>query len=153
MATGALFPLRKSTRGGASAGLTALLAVAVVGGGLYLVTHRTERPPPKDNDSLPQIAALARAEKDAEWLQRAIRERQAILGMTYREIESAKGAPNLKLRGESLTEIQRAKGGVENWIYDLGGGETTSVLFGVNGLVIQSSDVGDKPRPGQAIRQ
>ena len=73
--------------------------------------------------------------------------------MTYREVENAKGPPKLKQRGDSLTEVQRARGGVENWIYDLDGGETASVLFGVNGLVIQSSDVGDKPRPGQAIRQ
>lgn len=84
---------------------------------------------------------------------RAIRERQAILGMTFREVETAKGAPLLKQRGDTLPEIHRSKGGVEQWVYDLTGGNEASVVFGVNGLVIQSSDVGDKPRLGQAIRQ
>jgi hypothetical protein len=142
----------KPSRGGTSAALTAILALAAVGGVVYF-TQRAERRPRVNEDPLPQITALAQAEKDAEWLKRAIRGRQAILGMTYREVEMAKGRPQLKQRGGSLPDILRARGGVENWIYDLGGGNESNVLFGQNGFVIQSSDVGDKPGPGQAIRQ
>jgi hypothetical protein len=153
MANGdAVLPPR-ANRGSSSAGLVGFLAVAAVGGGLYLVSQRTERPAPLKDDSLVQVAALARVEKDSEWLQRAIRERQAILGMTYREVEQAKGRPQLKQRGDTLAEPYRQKGGVENWVFDSGTGAVTTVLFGANGLVIHSSDVGDKPRPGQAIRQ
>jgi hypothetical protein len=105
------------------------------------------------DDPLPQVTALARAEKDAEWLQRAIRERRAILGMTYREVEMAKGSPQFKHRGDDLPEVHRAKGGTEIWIYDRSAAGESFVLFGANGRVIQSSDVGDSPLPGQAIRQ
>ena len=143
----------RANRGGSSAGLTALLAIAAVGGGLYYVSHRPERKPTRTDDPLPQVAALARAEKDSEWLQRAIRERQAILGMTFREVEMAKGTPRLKQRGGTVPEIPRSKGGVEQWVYDQNGGNEATVVFGANGLVIQSSDVGEKPRLGQAIRQ
>ena len=147
----ALLPGR--SRGGTSAGLIALLAVAAVGGGIYLASHRPEQRPVVKEDNLAQIAALARVEKDAEFLQRAIRERRAILGMTYREVESAKGRPALKQRGDVLREAHRSKGGVENWVYDQGVGEVSEVLFGVNGLVIFSSDVGRKPGDGDAIRR
>jgi hypothetical protein len=143
----------KQIRGGSSAGVATFLAVVAVGGGLYVVSQRAERPVAPKNDNLAQVAALARVEKDSEWLQRAIRERQAILGMTYREVEQAKGVPRLKQRGDVLPEIHRAKGGVETWSYDAGDGRTSTVIFGANGLVIKSSDVGDPPRAGQAIRQ
>ena len=68
----------------------AFLAVAMVGGGLYLASRQAPAPKVVTNDdSLAQVAALARVEKNAELVQRAIRERQAILGMTYREVEEA----------------------------------------------------------------
>lgn len=144
-----------SNRGGSSAGgFVAILAVAVVGGGLYLASRQLPEPRAvvKD-DSLAQVAALARAEKDAEWIQRAIREHQAILGMTARETETAKGRPSTKLRGGSLTADERTKGGIEKWVFQTDGRESSEVLFGANGLVISSSDVGDKPGPGQVVRQ
>lgn len=140
-------------RGGSSAGLAGLLAIAAVGGGLYFVSTRSERRLAPKEDTFAQVAALARVEKDTEWLQRAIRQGQAILGMTYREVEAAKGRPQRKERGDTLPEFHRAKGGVENWIYEDEGGAETSVLFGTNGLVIYSSDVEGKPRQGHAIRQ
>jgi hypothetical protein len=140
-------------RGGSSAALAGFLAVAAVGGGLYYATTRpVQRVAPPD-DTLAQVAALARVEKDTEWLQRAIREREAIVGMTYREVETAKGRPHRKQRGEELPESHRAKGGVENWIYEVDGGPESSVLFGANGLVIFASDVEGKPRQGHVIRQ
>jgi hypothetical protein len=153
MATGTRLTPANRIRGGSSAGLTGLLAIAAVGGGLYFVSQRSERPVVPNDDTLAQVAALARVEKDTEWLQRAIRERQAILGMTYREVEMAKGRPLRKQRGDTLPEIHRAKGGMENWIYELDGGAESSVLFGANGLVIYASDVEGKPRHGHAIRQ
>ena len=153
MVTGAQSLPPKANRGSSSAGLTAILAIAAVGAGLYFVSHRSQRRPRSEDDSLAQVAALARVEKETEWLQRAIRERRAILGMTYREVEMAKGPPHLKRRGDTLSEAHRAKGGVENWVYRPGNGEGANVLFGVNGRVIQSSDVGDMPRPGDAIRR
>src|SRR5689334_24049450 len=89
-----------SIRGGSSAGVFAVLALAVVGGGLYLASKDPERLPtkvkPTREDNLTQVAALARVEKDSEWLQRAIREQQAIIGMTFREVETAKGRPAAK---------------------------------------------------------
>lgn len=151
MATGAL-PSR-AHRAGTSAGLVAIMALAAVGGGVYIATHRSEPPPAVQDDRLAEIAALARVEKDTEWIQRAIRERHAILGMTYREVETARGLPQRILRDDALSEIHRAKGAVENWVYEREGGEVASVLFGSNGLVIHSSDVGETPRPGQAVRQ
>ena len=120
---------------------------------MYLARQRSERNAGSNNDPFTPVAALARVEKDTEWLQRAIRERQAILGMTYREVEAAKGPPKLKQRGDMLPDVYRAKGTVENWVYDLDNGEVSNVLFGVNGRVIQSSDIGDKPGLGQVIRQ
>ena len=135
-------------------GFMAILAFAVVGGGLYVASRQPPEPKPvPKNDNLAQVAALARAEKDAEWLQRAIREQQAILGMTSREVETAKGRPVTKLRGDSLNDNDRAKGGVEKWVFQTDGREPSEVLFGANGFVISSSDVGDKPGPGQAVRQ
>jgi hypothetical protein len=153
MTTGAPTFSPKANRGGSSVGLTAILAIAAVGGGLYFVSQRFERRAASNEDTLTQVAALARVEKDVEWLQRAIRERQAILGMTYREVEMAKGRPHVKQRGDTLPGTHRARGGVENWIYDVGGGEVSSVLFGANGLVIDATDVAGKPRYGYAIRQ
>lgn len=141
----------RAIRGGSSAGLGALLAVAAVGGGVYYVAKRADRPPPRD-DSIAQIAALARVEKDSEWIQRAVREGRAILGMTYREVQDAKGPPLRKERDALLSASLRARGGVENWVYETGGRET-NVLFNIKGLVIQSSDVGEKPQVGQAVRQ
>ena len=143
----------RPVRGGSSAGVATFLALVAVGGGVYVMSQRAERPARPKNDTLAQVAALARAETDSEWLQRAIRERQAILGMTYREVEQAKGAPRLKQRGDTLPDVHRAKGGVEVWTYDAADGRNATVVFGANGLVIQSSDVGDAPRPGQAVRQ
>lgn len=145
----------KANRGGSSVGFVAVLAVAVVGGGLYLASKNPERlpVPVPSADNLVQVAALARAEKDAEWLQRATRERQAIIGMTYREVEMAKGKPATKQRGETLPPEDRAKGGVENWLYNLEGGQVSAVLFGTNGVVVYSSDVGETPGPGQVIRK
>src|SRR5688500_5121694 len=140
-------------RGGSSAGLAGLLTIAAVGGGLYFASQRSERRVIPKEDTLAEVAALARVEKDSEWLQRAIREHQAILGMTYREVETAKGRPQRKQRADSLPEIHRANGGVENWIYEEEGGAVSSVVFGSNGLVIYSSDVEGKPRQGHAIRQ
>lgn len=140
--------------GGSSSGFVAILAVAVVGAGIYLAAQRTPPPMPLPReDSLPQVAALARAEKDAEWLRNAIREQKAILGMTDREVQLAKGAPTQKLRDGALTEGERAKGGVEKWIYDDGRGSPIVVLFGVSNRVIASSDVSETPLPGQAIRR
>jgi hypothetical protein len=146
------FPLH-ATRASTSGAVVAVLALAAVGGGVYLVTQQAGRRPAPKDDPVAQVAALARVEKDTEWIQRAIRERQAILGMTYREVERAKGPPSRKQREETLPESDRANGGVEKWIYESADRETASVLFGSNGLVIQSSDVGDTPRPGQAVRQ
>jgi uncharacterized protein HemX len=143
----------KSNRGASSAGLAAFLAVAALGGGVYYASQRAERRPVVKEDHLAQIAALARVEKDTEWLQRAIRERQAILGMTYREVETAKGQPQFKQRGESLQQTHRAQGGVENWVYEMDGGKISEVLFGSNGLVIYASDVADKHGDGHAIRK
>ena len=101
-----------------------------------------------------EIAALARAEKDTEWLQRAIRERQAILGMTRQEVENAKGPPRVKQRFDALSGADRTKGGVEKWVYSQSGAEDATVLFGAKGLVIHSSDVGDgQPGQSQAIRR
>src|SRR5262245_48296219 len=97
-------PPPKAIRGGATTGLVAVLALAAVGGGIYLATQHTERPVKKD-DALVQVSALARVEKDAEYIQRAIRERQAIVGMTFREVELAKGRPSLKLRAETLSDV------------------------------------------------
>ena len=153
MESGARIKSASRVRGGSSAGLTGLLAIAAVGGGLYFVATRGEQRVAPKVDTFAQVAALARVEKDTEWLQRAIRERQAIVGMTYREVETAKGHPHRKERGDTLPEIHRAKGGVENWIYEAEGGAEASVLFGTNGLVIYSSDVVGKPRQGHAIRQ
>jgi hypothetical protein len=143
-----------SIRGGSSAGFIAVLAVAVVGGGLFL----SSRQPPESKsvikeDNLTQVAALARAEKDAERLQHALREHQVILGMTFREVESAKGRPAAKLRDDSLADADRTKGAVEKWTYPVDGGAPAVVLFGANGLVIYSSEVGDNPLPAQMIRQ
>jgi hypothetical protein len=143
-----------STRGGSSAGVMAFLAVAMVGGGLYIASRQV--PAPKlvaAEDHLAQVAALARVERDAEWLQRAIRERQAIIGMTFREVEEAKGRPAEKQRGEALTVDDRAKGGVEKWLYAGNSSSSAFVLFGASGLVISSSDVGGVPLPGQSVRQ
>lgn len=135
-------------------GFMAILAFAVVGGGLYLASRQPpDARPVAKNDNLAQVAALARAEKDAEWLQRAIREHEAILGMTFREVETAKGKPLTKLRAESLTDEERARGGVEKWLFPADSRGSSEVLFGASGLVISSSDVGDKPGPGQAVRQ
>ena len=153
MESGARIKSASRVRGGSSAGLTGLLAIAAVGGGLYFVATRGEQRVAPKVDTFAQVAALARVEKDTEWLQRAIRERQAIVGMTYREVETAKGHPHRKERGDTLPEIHRAKGGVENWIYENEGGAEANVLFGNNGLVIYSSDVEGKPRQGHAIRQ
>lgn len=153
MASGMRKKLASKIRGGSSAGLGGLLAITAVGGGLYFVSNRSDQQVVPKDDTLAQVAALARVEKDTEWLQRAIRDRQAILGMTYREVETAKGRPLRKQRGETLPEIHRAKGGVENWVYDADGGAESSVLFGANGLVIHASDVEGKPRQGHAIRQ
>jgi hypothetical protein len=153
MSDGALSSPRAAIRGGASASFVTFLAVATVGGGLYLATQSADRRPAKSTDTLAQVAALARAEKDNEWLQVAIRERQAILGMTLREVEKAKGRPQRKQRGDELSENLRAKGGVENWTYDADPGAVSSVLFGANGLVIHSTDVDGKTGPGHAIRQ
>ena len=100
-----------------------------------------------------EVAALARVEKNTERLKRAIRERQAIPGMSYREVESAKGRPHLKQRDDALTETHRARGGVENWVYNLEEGKTSSVLFDARGLVIYSTDLGDAPAPGDVIRR
>ena len=130
------------------------LAVAMVGGGLYLASRQT--PTPKvvtKEDNLAQVAALARVEKDAEWVQRAIRAHQAILGMTYREVEEAKGRPAEKVRGSALSAEEQARGGVEKWIYEGGAGSTAMVLFNAGGRVVGSSDVGAVPLPGQAVRQ
>lgn len=143
----------RTRRGGSSAGVVALLAVAAIGGGLYLASHRTEPPPAPNDDAVARVAALARAEKDTELLRRAIRERHAIVGMTFREVEAAKGAPQVKERGDTLSEALRLKGGVENWIYEAGTGAPSTVLFDANGRVIFSSDVGDTPGPHQAIRR
>ena len=126
--------------------------MATVGGGLYLVSQRSERRSGGE-DTIAQIAELARAEQDAKWLQQAIRNRQAILGMTQREVERAKGPPHLKQSSDALTETHRAHGGVENWIYPQASGDVANVLFGVNGLVVYSSDVGDQPGEGQVIRR
>jgi hypothetical protein len=153
MATGARKKPAREIRGGSSAGLAGLLAIAAVGGGLYFVSKRPERRVAPKEDTFAQVAALARAEKDTEWLQHAIRERQAILGMTYREVEMAKGRPHRKQRGENLPEVHRAKGGVENWVYEVNGGAESSVLFGANGLVIHATDVEGKSRHGHSIRQ
>ena len=153
MAIGARKNLASKSRGGSSSGLAGLLAVAAVGGGLYVVSKNTDRRVAPKEDTFAQVAALARAEKDTEWLQDAIRERQAILGMTYREVEMAKGRPHRKQRGENLPEVHRSKGGVENWIYEVDGGAESSVLFGPNGLVVFSSDIEGNPRHGHAIRQ
>src|SRR5688572_21297850 len=143
-----------STRGGSSAGVMAFLAIAMVGGGLYISSRQA--PAPKvvaKEDHLAQVAALARVEKDAEWLQRAIRQRQAILEMSFREVEKAKGRDTENQRGEALTVEDRAKGGVEKWVYDASSGNSSVVVFGVSGLVVSSSDVGAVPLPGQAVRQ
>src|SRR5688500_4593737 len=113
----------QANRGGASTGLTALLALAAVGGGIYIVSQRPEPRPALNQDSVAQIAALARVEKETELVQRAIRNRQVIVGMTYREVETAKGRPAIKQRGETLSEKHRALGGAEAWIYELSGGE------------------------------
>lgn len=143
-----------SNRGGSSAGFIAILAVAVVGGGLYLSSRRPPEPVVViKEDNLAQIAALARVEKDAERLQRAVREHRAILGMTFREVESAKGRPASKQRDDTLADAERAKGAVEKWTYPANGGAPSVVFFGATGLVIYSSEVGDNPQPGQLIRQ
>lgn len=140
--------------GGSSSGFVALLAVAVVGTGIYLASQRTpQRKPVPQEDSLPQVAALARAEKDAEWLRSAIRAQKAILGMTDHEVELAKGAPAQKLRDSALSESERARGGVEKWIYRDGRGTPTVVIFSAGNRVIFSSDVAETPLPGQAIRR
>jgi hypothetical protein len=140
-----------SNRGGSSVGgFLGILAVAVVGGGLYVASRQQpEKRPVASDDKLVQVAALARAEKEAEWLQRAIRERQAILGMTSREVENARGQPAVRLRANDLSDIERAKGAVEKWVFR----DSANVLFGATGLVIYSSDVGDTPQPGQIVRQ
>ena len=143
----------QANRGAASAGLTALLAVAAIGGGIYVVTQRPEPRPVRNQDSIAQIAALARVEKETELVQRAIRNRQAIVGMTYREVETAKGRPSIKQRGETLAAKHRDLGGAEAWIYELSGGEVSHVIFGANGLVIHATDVAGHPRDGHAIRQ
>ena len=131
-------------------GFLAILAMAVVGGGLYVASRQQpEKRPIVSDDKLVQVAALARAEKEAEWLQRAIRERQAILGMTSREVENAKGQPAVRLRATDLSDDERSKGAVEKWVFR----DSASVLFGTTGLVIYSSDVGDTPQPGQIVRQ
>jgi hypothetical protein len=153
MASGVRTKPGSKIRGSSSAGLTGLLTIAAVGGGLYFISTRSKQPAAPRNDTLAQVAALARVEKDTEWLQRAIRERQAILGMTYREVETAKGRPLRKQRSDTLSETYRAKGGVENWIYEAEDGSESSVLFGANGLVIYSSDVEGKPSQGHVIRQ
>jgi hypothetical protein len=153
MPDGALTSPREKVRGGTSGSLLALLAVAAVGGGLYLAKQRADRRAPRNNDSIAQIAALARAEKDNEWLQLAIRERRAIIGMTFREVETAKGRPHRKHRGDDLPEDLRARGGVESWVYNLDGGAISSVLFGPNGFVIHATDVEGQTGPGHAIRQ
>jgi hypothetical protein len=140
-------------RGGSSAGVVGLLAVAAIGGGLYLASQRPETPPPAKDDAVARVAALARAEKDAEWLRRAIRERQAILGMTFREVETAKGTPQVKERGDTIAEALRSKGGVEIWVYASDTGKPSKVLFDANGRVILSSDVGDTPELHQVIRR
>ena len=143
-----------SIRGGSSAGFIAVLAVAVLGGGLYLSSRQPLEPKVViKEDNLTQVAALARVEKDAERLQRAVREHQAILGMTFREVESAKGRPASKQRNDSLADEDRTKGAVEKWTYLVNGRAPSVVLFGATGLVIYSSDVGDNPQPGQLIRQ
>ena len=142
----------KANRGGASAGLSALLAFAAVGGGIYYLAHRPERRVVND-DNLAQVAALARLEKDTELLQRAIRERRAILGMTFSEVEQAKGPAHLKQRGYTLSDAHHAKGGIEHWVYALGTDKESGVLFGSNGLVIDTTDVAGKPRSGYTIRQ
>src|SRR5215207_6501600 len=136
-------PTHKANRGGSSAGVVAVLALAVVGGGVYLASNRPERPTVAKEDRLAQVAALARAEKDAEFLQRAIREQRAIIGMTTREVESAKGRPTLKRRGDDLSADERVRGATESWVYNAGTAKESSVVFGANGLVISSSDVGD----------
>jgi hypothetical protein len=118
-----------------------------------MVSQRPERRPVRNEDSVAQIAALARVEKETELVQRAIRNRQAIVGMTYREVETAKGRPSIKQRGETLAEQHRALGGAETWIYELNGGEVSEVVFGANGLVIHATDVAGQPRDGHAIRQ
>ena len=138
-------------RGGGSAGLTMLVAVMAVGGGVYFLSQRVERKVGQDN--IAQVAALARAEKETEWLQQATREQRAILGMTNREVLSAKGSPAVRQKAESLSDAERAKGGAEKWIYDVGGGNEATVLFGPTGLVIETSDVSSPPRLGQVIRQ
>ena len=152
MATDPLPLSPKANRGGASAGLSALLAVAAMGGGVYYLTHR---PAPRvvNDDNLAQVAALARVEKDAELLQRAIRERRAILGMTFSEVELAKGPAHFKQRGYTLSDAHHAKGGVERWVYDLGTDKESGILFGSNGLVIDATDAAGKPRSGYSIRQ
>ena len=153
MINGATWLRPNANRGGTSAGLTAILAVAAMGGGLYLVTHRSPPPPAPSSDAFTEVAALARVEQNTERLKRAIRERQAIPCMTYREVETAKGRPHFKKRDDALTETDRAKGGVENWVYNLEEGKIASVLFDVNGLVIYSSELGDTPGPGDVIRR
>ena len=143
-----------SKRGGSSAGVMAFLAVAMVGGGLYLASRQAPQPTVvTKEDNLAQVAALARVEKDAEWVQRAIRERQAILGMTYREVEEAKGRPMEKVRDSALSPEERAQGGVEKWIYDRRSDSPAVVLFNASGRVVVSSDVGAVPLPGQAVRR
>jgi hypothetical protein len=143
----------QARRGGSSAGLVAVLAMATIGGGLYLASRRPEAPPVLNDDAVGRVAALARAEQDSELLRRAIRERQAIVGMTFREVETAKGAPHVKQRGETLPDALRAKGGVENWVYQTGVGDPANVLFGATGRVVYSSDIGEKPEPHQVIRR
>jgi hypothetical protein len=98
-------------------------------------------------------AILLQADQDVRWLEAAIREKRAILGMTRYEVEMAKGKPDIRYRGQNQPDAMLNAGGVETWIYETHDGKGNSVVFGLNGQVIFAMDALRKPRQGHAIRQ
>lgn len=135
-------------------GLSAVVVVLVAG--IYLIDRQetrqsAERTANREAERVAQ--ASDRAQLETQWLEKAIRENRAILGMTRYEVEMAKGKPYIRRRGQEQPKEMIDGGAVETWIYRISDEKGSSVLFGLGGLVIYSSDTAGLPLYGNAIRQ
>lgn len=131
--------------------LVILVLISLICGGIYVAGELNDRKLAAELRD--QIARnQERANRDEYYLQEAIRNGQAIIGMTASEVYRARGKPYIIQPRNVLVDAQLELGGVENWIYQDADG-VKGILFGANGLVVYSSDVAGKPRIGNVIRE
>jgi hypothetical protein len=133
--------------------LVSLAAVAVIAVAVLYLSDRRGAQASVQQAAAETSALMRQADQDVRWLETAIREKRAILGMTRYEVEMAKGKPDIRYRGQNQPDAMLNAGGVETWIYETHDGKGNSVVFGLNGQVIFAMDALGKPRQGHAIRQ